>query len=146
MSPLPQLKSTGLDLSVMAGRCSLTSRRPPRPIPAQHRRLGPCSATAGRLRRLLLLLHAFAAAQLEMQPNRTTVECEAIAVARSSRANCTITTRNGMGVPTGGALASDFTVVHSPELLDASPIQGGPIRWFLDFATCEAGVCSALQP
>ena len=71
----------------MAGRCSLTPRRGPRPIAARWADKGACGAPAGLLRVLLLLLPAATRAQLPMQPNQTTVECEALAIARSSRAN-----------------------------------------------------------
>lgn len=51
----------------------------------------------------------------------------------------TITTRNAAGEPTAGAVLEDFKLYHAPELLDPSPLQGGPIYWFVDFATCAAG-------
>ena len=76
---------------------------------------------------------------LPMQINATTVICPGMVVSRDERANCTITTRNAKGEPTAGAQAEDLRVFHAPELSDPSPMQGGPIHWFLDFATCKAG-------
>ena len=78
-------------------------------------------------------------AVLPLQPNRTTVECPQPAISGEERANCTITTRDDKGEPAAGANAEDFRVFHAPELLEPSPIQGGPIHWFVEFATCKAG-------
>ena len=74
-----------------------------------------------------------------MMLNRTTVECEGVAVSGEERANCTITTRDDFDVPAVGAAASDFTVLPGDGLRDPSPIYGGPIHWHFDLATCPAG-------
>ena len=35
--------------------------------------------------------------------------------------------------------ATDLLIDHAPALFDPSPVQGGPIHWFVDFATGIAG-------
>ena len=78
------------------------------------------------------------AGALPVLPNRTTIECGE-AVSQDERANCTITTFDERGEPTAGASASDFGITYSPELSDPSPMQGGPIYWYVTFATCKMG-------
>jgi hypothetical protein len=88
---------------------------------------------------LVLALPIVSAAGGLLQLNMTTIQCDGVAISGTTRANCTITTRDERGTPTAGALESDLRVDHSPELLDPSPVQGGPIHWFIEFATCKAG-------
>lgn len=104
-------------------------------------------ALVWRGRLLLLLVVMLAAllallathATLPMLPNRTTIECAGAAISQEERANCTITTRNEQDEPTAGASASDFVIRHAHELRNPTPLQGGPIHWYVEFDTCKAG-------
>ena len=75
-------------------------------------------------------------------PNRTTFICRQSAVSQSERGNCTLTTRAEDGRPTPGAdpTKGDFVLVPPDELRSPSAWYGGPAEWFIDFATCEAGL------
>ena len=89
---------------------------------------------------LLLIVCQSSAQHARLWGNRTTVECPEPAVSAETRANCTITTRDGDGTPTAGADAADFSIVGSEALMSPSSIWGGPIHWYVDLATCPAGV------
>ena len=71
--------------------------------------------------------------------NLTSFQCAHSAISQIDRLNCSIITRNASGAPTAGALATDLILVPPPELYDASAVTGGPIEWYVSFATCKAG-------
>ena len=76
-----------------------------------------------------------------LYPNRTTFVCKQPAVSQFERGNCTLTTRADDGRPTPGSdPVSDFVLVPPGELRSPSTWYGGPAEWFIDFATCEAGL------
>ena len=76
-----------------------------------------------------------------MAHNRTTFVCLQPAVSQVERGNCTLTMRALDGRPTPGAdPVSDYFVVPPDELRSPSAWYGGPSKWFVDFATCEAGL------
>ena len=69
----------------------------------------------------------------------TIIDCPLPGLSQEDRVNCTITTRDGAGEPAAGAMIEALRVYHAPELSDPSPVQGGPIHWYVHFATCQAG-------
>lgn len=80
-------------------------------------------------------------ADCALYPNRTTFICKQSAVSQFERGNCTLTTRAEDGRPTPGAdPVSDFVLAPPDELRSPSAWYGGPAEWFIDFATCEAGL------
>ena len=91
------------------------------------------------LNQVLVLIMTLAGTRARIQSNMTTVDCPGVTISASTRANCTITTRDASGKPIAGAELADFAIFHADELLDPSPVQGGPIHFFVEFATCMAG-------
>ena len=80
-------------------------------------------------------------ADCALYPNQTTFICKQSAVSQFERGNCTLTTRAEDGRPTPGAdPVSDFVLAPPDELRSPSAWYGGPAEWFIDFATCEAGL------
>ena len=75
-----------------------------------------------------------------IQLNLTSFDCPSVAISRSEILNCTITTRDHLGVPTAGLNSSDFKVFTPSGLtLLQQGVQGGPVFWFLAFSTCPSG-------
>lgn len=73
-------------------------------------------------------------------PNMTAFDCEpAREVVAGDLGNCSITVRGEGSAPAEGATQGDFELYAAAKLGRPGKIFGGPVHWYVTFASCAAG-------